>query len=59
MKAIALENKSMHISDGNVIDDLGFSSEEPAAIELKMSLHAEIMRIVRRKSSDPDNWKRS
>ena len=33
----------------NVIDDLGFSSEEAAAIKLKMGLHAEIMRIVEKK----------
>jgi len=33
----------------NVIDDLGLSSEEAAAIKLKMSLHAEIMRIVEKK----------
>jgi predicted XRE-type DNA-binding protein len=49
MKARAQENKSTHISKGNVIDDLGFSSEEAAAIKLKMSLHAEIMRIVEKK----------
>jgi predicted XRE-type DNA-binding protein len=46
MKAIKRENKPSHISKGNVIDDLGFSPEEAAAIKLKTNLHVEIMRIV-------------
>ena len=46
MKTRATENKSNHISKGNVIDDLGFSPEEAAAIKLKASLHAEILRVV-------------
>ena len=46
MKASAKENKPTHISKGNVIDDLGFSPEEAAAIKLKASLHAEILRVV-------------
>jgi predicted XRE-type DNA-binding protein len=49
MTAKAQENKPTHISRGNVIDDLGFSSEEAAAIKLKASLHVEIMRIVKKK----------
>ena len=35
MKAKARDNKPGHISKGNVIDDLGFSPEEAAAIKLK------------------------
>ena len=46
MKARATENKSSHVSKGNVIDDLGFSPEEAAANKLKASLHAEILRVV-------------
>ena len=46
MKDRARENKPSHISKGNVIDDLGFSPEEAAAIKLKASLHAEILRVV-------------
>ncbi len=49
MKTRARENKSSHISKGNVIDDLGFSPEEAAAIKLKASLHAEILRVVERR----------
>jgi hypothetical protein len=49
MKARAQERKPTHISRGNVIDDLGFSPEEAAAIKLKASLQAEIMRIVEKK----------
>ena len=49
MKARATENKSSHVSKGNVIDDLGFSPEEAAAIKLKASLHAEIMRVVEKR----------
>ncbi len=46
MKTRASENKPSHISKGNVIDDLGFSPEEAAAVKLKASLHAEILRVV-------------
>ena len=46
MKDRARKNRPSHISKGNVIDDLGFSPEEAAAIKLKASLHAEILRVV-------------
>ncbi len=49
MKASAKQNKPTHISKGNVIDDLGFSPEEAAAIKLKASLHAEILRVVEKR----------
>jgi predicted XRE-type DNA-binding protein len=49
MKARATENKSSHVSKGNVIDDLGFSPEEAGAIKLKASLHAEILRVVEKR----------
>jgi predicted XRE-type DNA-binding protein len=49
MKARARENKSSYISKGNVIDDLGFSPEQAAAIKLKASLHAEILRLVEKR----------
>ena len=49
MKIRARENKPSHISKGNVIDDLGFSPEEAAAIKLKASLHAEILRVVKKR----------
>lgn len=49
MKAKVGENKPSYVSKGNVIDDLGFSPEEAAAIKLKVSLHAEILRVVERR----------
>jgi len=49
MKAKAGESKPNHVSTGNVIDDLGFSPEEAAAIKLKVSLHAEILRVVEKR----------
>jgi predicted XRE-type DNA-binding protein len=36
-----------HVSRGNVLDDLGFSPEEVAAIDLKVQLHREIMKVVK------------
>ena len=45
----ARENEPGHISFGNVIDDLGFSPEEAAAVKLKASLHAEILREVKKR----------
>ncbi len=49
MKARAKKDRSSHISKRNVIDDLGFSLEEAAAIKLKTSLHAEILRVVEKR----------
>ena len=49
MKAKERESKPNHISKGNVIDDLGFSPEQAAAIKLRASLHAEIMRLVQKR----------
>ena len=49
MKAKAKENQSSYISKGNVIDDLGFSPEQAAAIKLRVSLHAEILRLVEKR----------
>jgi len=46
-------SKPAHISRGNVIDDLGFSPEETASIKLKVQLHSEIMKVVRRKKLTP------
>ena len=46
MKTKVVENKPSHVSKGNVVDDLGFSPEEAAAIKLKVNLHAEIVRVV-------------
>lgn len=43
----------MHVSKGNVLDDLGFSSVEKAAIKLKMDLHNEILKIVEQRQLTP------
>ena len=49
MKTKARENNPSHISKGNVIDDLGFSPEEAAAVKLKVNLHAEILKVVEKR----------
>lgn len=40
METKTCEMEPGHISVGNIIDDLGFSPEEAAAVKLKASLHA-------------------
>ena len=42
-------NRTTYISTRSVFEDLGFSSEEAAVLELKTSLHIEIMKVVKRK----------
>jgi hypothetical protein len=42
-----------HISKQNVIDDLGFTPDEAASIKLKVQLHGEIMKVVRRRKLTP------
>jgi len=46
-------NRPSHVSKGNVLDDLGLSSQEKAALKLKMDLHAEIMKIIEKKKLTP------
>lgn len=53
MKKANRENRPSHISKGNVLDDLGLSPEEAAALKLKMDLHAEVMKIVQKKEFTP------
>lgn len=43
------KNKPSHVSKGNVFNDLGFSSEEAAALKLKSDLHSEILKVVEKK----------
>ena len=47
------ENRPSHTSKGNVLDDLGLSPEETAALKLKMDLHAEIIKTVQKKEFTP------
>lgn len=54
MKKVAnKQDRPSHVSKGNVLDDLGFSPEEKAALKLKMDLHAEIMKIIEKKKLTP------
>ena len=45
--------KPSHISKGNVLDDLGFSPEESAVIQLKMQLNSEIIKVVKKRKLTP------
>lgn len=47
------KNAPSHVSKGNVLNDLGLSPEEKAALKLKMDLHSEIMKICLRKNLTP------
>lgn len=41
-------NRTTHVSTHSVFEDLGFSSEEAAVLELKTALHIEIMKEIER-----------
>jgi predicted XRE-type DNA-binding protein len=43
----AKANRTPHITRGNVFEDLGFTAEEAAILEMKTQLHIEIMRAIR------------
>ena len=40
-------NKPTHVSTDNLFEDLGFSTEEAAVLEVKLTLHNEIMKVVK------------
>jgi predicted XRE-type DNA-binding protein len=42
----ARKSKPKHVSTGKLFEDLGFSTEQAAVLELKLSLHNEIMKVV-------------
>ena|SRR5688572_26945565 len=42
----AKTSKSTHISSDRLFEDLGFSTEQAAVLEMKLSLHNEIMKVV-------------
>ena len=52
-KDVSKMNRPTHLSKGNVLDDLGLSSQEKAALKLKMDLHAEILKIIEKKKLTP------
>ena len=41
------ENKPTHVTRANVFEDLGFTAEEAAILQMKTQLHIEIMRAIR------------
>ena len=46
-------NRPTHVTTGNVFADLSFSSEEAAVMALKVQLHIEIMKAVKRQKLTP------
>ena len=44
----ARTNKTTHVTTNKLFEDLGFSPEEAAVLELKTSLHIEIMKEIKR-----------
>jgi predicted XRE-type DNA-binding protein len=42
----AKTTKATHVSTDKLFEDLGFSTEQAAVFELKLSLHNEIMKVV-------------
>ncbi len=52
-------SKPTHVSADNLWGDLGFSTEEAAILELKLTLHNEIMKVVnKQKLTSTDVQKR-
>jgi predicted XRE-type DNA-binding protein len=47
------ENKPTHVSRANVFEDLGFTAEEAAILQLKTQLHIETMRAIRQQKFSP------
>ncbi len=52
-KEVTKENQPSHVSKGNVLDDLGLSPQETAALKLKMDLHGEILKVIKKKKLTP------
>jgi predicted XRE-type DNA-binding protein len=43
-------NKPTHVTHGNVLDDLGFSPEQAAALKFKAELYQAILRVAKKYS---------
>ncbi|HYL82708.1 MAG TPA: XRE family transcriptional regulator [Candidatus Angelobacter sp.] len=43
-------NKPTHVTRGNVLDDLGFTSEQATALKFKAELYQAILRVVKKYS---------
>ena len=48
-KMPAKRNKPTHVSKDKLFEDIGFSTEEAAVLEFKLTLHNEIMKVVKKK----------
>src|SRR4051794_15605838 len=52
-KRMTARTNKAHVSRGNVFDDLGFTAEEGAILQMQTQLHIEIMRAVRQQKLTP------
>src|SRR3972149_5286448 len=43
------KNRPAHVSTDRLLEDIGFSTEEAAVLEFKLTLHNEIMKVVEKK----------
>jgi predicted XRE-type DNA-binding protein len=49
----AKANRPAHITRGNVFEDLGFTAEEAAILQMKTQLHIEILRAIKQQKLSP------
>ena len=54
----ARTNETAHVTTDKLFEDLGFSPEEAAVLELKLKLHNEIMKVVTKQSLTPRQLER-
>ena len=54
-KTKAKTNKPAHVSTDNLFGDLGFSTDEAVVMELKLTLHNELLKVVAKKKLTPRN----
>jgi predicted XRE-type DNA-binding protein len=47
------ENKPTHVTRSDVFEDLGFTAEEAAILQMKTQLHVEIIRAIRQQKLTP------
>jgi predicted XRE-type DNA-binding protein len=47
------ENKPAHVTRANVFEELGFTAEEAAILQMKTQLHIEIMRAIGQQKLTP------
>ena len=54
----AITNETAHVTTNKLFEDLGFSPEEAAVLELKLKLHIEIMKEIKRQKITPRKLER-